>query len=267
MKRRALIIGNMGIKQSSQSRYIEGVQEDLINFYQFIRSDNGGAWNIDEIIPCKPNEINRTQLLDIIKNERKEGEVHYWMLFFSGHGWADHKTKESYLEVCPREKGDCDISLAELIGAIGASRLLLITDACRAVPIMESGGKLPTVKYFSDSDKEETDYRRACRNEYNNKISILPLNTVYIGYSCAFGETSSDSGIYGGEYIHAIIESAKECIMHEKKKKTSEPRFTIYSYPFVHTIAKQTVLKKTFGKQTPIYVGPKTWQPPFCVIP
>ena len=266
MKRRALIIGNMGIEGSELSRYIEGVQDDLVNFFKFIHSDNGGAWNKDEIIFCKPNEINRTQLKRIILEERLKGEVDYWLIFFSGHGWAD-RNLESYLEVCPREKGDCDISLTELVQTIGKSRLLLITDACRAIPMMESGGKFPSYKYFSAADPSETDYRKACRIIYNEKIMLLPFNTVYRGYSCAFGETSSDSGVYGGEYIHAIVETARECIRNEKKKKPEELHFATYSYPFVHSLAKQTVVKVTLGKQTPVYVGPKTWQPPFCVIP
>ena len=66
MKRRAIIIGNMGIEGSERSRYIEGVQDDLVNFFKFIHSDNGGAWNRSEILFSKPNEINRTQLKQII---------------------------------------------------------------------------------------------------------------------------------------------------------------------------------------------------------
>lgn len=266
MKRRTLIIGNMGIEGSTLSRYIEGVQDDLVNFFKFIHSDNGGAWNMSEIIFCKPNEINRTQLKQIIIDERQKAEVDYWLIFFSGHGWAD-KNLETYLEVCPREKGDCDISLTELFQTIGCTRLLLITDACRAIPMMESGGKMPTYKFFSAADPEETDYRKACRNVYNEKIGLLPTNTIYKGFSCALGETSSDSGIYGGEYIHAIVETAKECIAIEKNKKAGKERFPIFSYPLIHTLAKQKVVAKTHGTQNPVYAGPKTWQPPFCVIP
>ncbi len=266
MKRRALIIGNMGIEGSSMSRYIEGVQDDLVNFFRYIHSDNGGAWNRNEIISCKPNEINRTQLKQIILEERQKAEVDYWLIFFSGHGWAD-KNMETYLEVCPREKGDCDISLTELFQAIGRSRLLLITDACRAVPLMENGGRIPSYKYFSVADSEETDYRKACRKAYNEKIGLLPSNTIFKGYSCAFGETSSDSGIYGGEYIHAIVETAKKYIALEKAKKVGVERTPVLAYPLIHSVAKQIVVAKSHGTQNPVYTGPKTWQPPFCVIP
>lgn len=266
MKRRALIIGNMGIENSCQSTFVEGVTDDLANFYKFIRSDNGGAWNRDEVIFCRPNTINRTELLNVISDERSKGEVDYWLVFFSGHGWAD-RAGESYLEVCPREKGDCDISLTDFMGALGRSRVLLISDACRAIPIYESGGKLPTVKSFSDFVKEETDYRKECRRIYNQKIASLPASTIYSGLSCMFGETSRDSGVYGGEYIHAVIEKAKECIAFEKSKGNSEERITTYAYSFVHSLASPIVLAKTSGTQTPVYRGPKTWQPPFCVIP
>lgn len=266
MKRRALIIGNMGIENSSLSTFVEGVKDDLANFYKFIRSDNGGAWNRDEVIFCRPNTINKTGLLNIISDERANGEVDYWLVLFSGHGWADIKG-ESYLEVCPREKGDCDISLTEFIGALGRTRVLLISDACRAIPLYESGGIIPTLNYFSDSVKEESAYRIECRRIYNQRIASLPANTIYCGLSCMFGETSKDSGVYGGEYIHAIIEKAKECIAFEKSKIISEDRIFTYAYPFVHSLAKPIVLAKTSRTQTPIYSGPKTWQPPFCVIP
>lgn len=266
MKRRALIIGNMGIEQSQESRYLAGVYDDMDNFYRFICSDNGGAWNSDEVICCKPNEINRSQLIELINEEREKGEIDYWLVFFSGHGWGD-RNGESYLEVCPREKGDCDISLTELVKVLGPTRVMLITDACRAIPIFESGGKLPQYKHFSDTVKAETAYRKECRRQYCKKIELLPLGTVYIGFSCAFGETSNDSGIYGGEYIHAVISVAESCISHEKSKGAGEERFSTYAYPFIHSLARQVVINKTQGVQTPRYVGPKTCQPPFCVIP
>lgn len=266
MKRRAIIIGNMGIVGSEQSRYIKGVQEDLTNLYRFIRSDNGGAWNRDEIIIYKPNEINRVCLKETIIAERSKGEVDYWMFFFSGHGWAD-TTGMSYLELCPSDNEEGDISLMELFKTFGSTRLLLITDACRAIPIMESGGKLPTIKLFSDALKPETVYRRKCRELYNQKIMALPTNSIYRGHSCLFRETSTDSGVYGGEYIHAIIESAKRCIDMEKGKQPNETKCQIYSYPFIHSLARQTVINKTAGTQHPVYIGPKSMQPPFCVIP
>lgn len=265
LKRRALIIGNMGIEKSRISHYLEGVQEDLVNFYDFIRSDNGGAWNADEVMFCKPNEVNHSKLLDIIKRERLAGEVDYWLVFFSGHGWGD-RSGESWLEICPREKGDCDISITEFIKTLGPTRVLLITDACRALPMMESGRTLK-LNCFSDTLKTETDYRKDCREIYCQKIMQLPTNTVYRGYSCVFGETSNDSGVYGGEYIHAIIETAKTLIKKEKSKKQDEEKYPIYAYPFVHALAKPIVINKTIGTQNPIYIGPKTWQPPFCVIP
>ena len=95
----------------------------------------------------------------------------------------------------------------------------------------------------------------------------LPTKTVYRGYSCAFGETSNDSGVYGGEYIHAVIETAKALIKNEKSKKQDEEKCSIYAYPFVHALAKPIVIDKSIGTQNPLYMGPKTWQPPFCVIP
>lgn len=263
MNRRALILGNMGIEQSTEYCFLKGVDQDLKNFYSFICSDNGGAWNEDEIICCKPNIINRTKLIDLIIHEREKNEIDYWLVFFSGHGWAD-KNGISYLELCPGEDYDCNISLNEFINVLGETRILLITDACRAIPIMESGGKIPSYKYFSYKNIE-TEYRKKCREIYCDQIMKLPLNTVYIGFSCKFGETSNDNSLYGGVYIHAILNIAKRCIKKIQEDKYRKPIMLSYSY--IHDSAKGIVSTKTFGKQNPIYVCPKTNQPPFCVIP
>lgn len=146
-KRRALIFGNMGVKGDKGSEYIEGVNLDLINFYNYIRSDIGGAWRKSEIMLFRPNDINKTQLLDCI---RAQGHVDYWLIFFSGHGSSD-QNGDDFLEVKPEALDDDWLCyIREIVNAVGYTRMALIKDACCSYyPINESAEK-SKIRYFSD---------------------------------------------------------------------------------------------------------------------
>ena len=41
----------------------------------------------------------------------------------------------------------------------------------------------------------------------------------------------------------------------------------VISYPYVHYLAANAVNTRPNNNQTPTYKGPKSFQPPFCVIP
>ena len=129
------------------SEYIEGVNLDLINFYNYIRSDIGVAWRESEIMLFRPNDINKTQLLDCI---RAQGRVDYWLIFFSGHGSFD-QNGDDFLEVKPESLDDDWLCyIREIVNAVGYTRMALIKDACRSYyPINESAEK-SKIRYFSD---------------------------------------------------------------------------------------------------------------------
>lgn len=147
-KRRALIFGNMGVNGDKGSEYIEGVNLDLINFYNYIRSDIGGAWRKSEIMLFRPNDINKTQLLDCI---RAQGHVDYWLIFFSGHGSSD-QNGDDFLEVKPEALDDDWLCyIREIVNAVGYTRkgcmpfLLPHQRKCREIknPLFQRWGVSP----------------------------------------------------------------------------------------------------------------------------
>jgi len=50
MKRKALLIGSPGYP------YLKGVELDIKNVTNFLKSSNGGSWKDSEIIITKPNQ-------------------------------------------------------------------------------------------------------------------------------------------------------------------------------------------------------------------
>ena len=264
-KRRALIFGNMGVKGDKGSEYIEGVNLDLNKFYEFIRSDEGGAWRRTEIIAFRPNAINKTQLLDCIK---AQGHVDYWLIFFSGHGSSD-QYGDDYLEVKPDVLDkDWLCYIDEIVKAVGRTRMTLITDACRSFyPINESAGQ-PEIRYFSDGGQIPTNRRSEYRDIYNKALMALPSPSYYIAQSCNSLESSNDSGKYGGEYINALIEKAKLLarVARLKKIKSRNTMPSTISLSSAHDEAVPVVVWKTYDTQHPTFRGPKCIRPPFAVV-
>lgn len=264
MKRRAIIIGNEGIPGSKEHKYLSGVRTDISSFYDYITSDNGGAWGIQEIMPFEVNKVTRNNLEDAIYKERSEGEVDYWLIYFSGHGGSDANGID-YIENKPGEA----ISIDDILEYISPeSKALIITDACRIL-VFEHGEKIPSTKYFSDSEKPMTIYRQRCRNLYNAQIEIIPKGSVFIGQACSPGQSSVDGGLaMGGVYTNAVIKTAKKLITTEKAKKTAGNNYEqVIAYSYVHYFASNAVNTRPNNSQTPTYRGPKSFQPPFCVIP
>lgn len=264
-KRRALIFGNMGVKGDEGSEYIEGVNIDLNTFYNYIRSDIGGAWMKSEIMPFRPNEINKTQLLACIK---AQGHVDYWLIFFSGHGSSD-QNGDDFLEVKPEALDDDWLCyIREIVEAVGNTRMTLITDACRSYyPINESAEK-SKIRYFSDGGHIPTNDSLIYREIYNNALKELPSPSYYIAQSCTSLETSNDSGQYGGEYISALIEKAKGLakVVRVRKVMKRDTTPAVISLSSAHDAAVPVVVQKTFNTQHPTFRGPKSKRPPFAVV-
>ena len=264
MKRRAIIIGNEGIPNSDDSHYLGGVQTDIRNFYKFIRSDFGGAWNKREIMPFEANKIDFEGLKKAIMRERNTEEVDYWFIYFSGHG-GESKSGVDYLEIKPGSQ----CSIPELLAVLGEdTRVLLIADACRYVELLEGKGKMSTNKYFSDSVIIDTKQRINCRELYNNAIAHIPVGSFFLGQACSPGQYSRDGGIaIGGIYTAALLKYANKMIRMERAKKLAQEEYShIISFSSVHYYAAKEVPKAQNMYQQPTFSGPRCFQPPFCVI-
>ena len=105
MKRCLIIIGNQGTP--SKGNFLPGVSRDVNNYLYFFKSDNGGAWENDEII-SKVYDWTSAGLYSTIYG-RRMGGLDYAVIVFAGHGYA-LRNGETYFEL---SDGD-DVSLSQI---------------------------------------------------------------------------------------------------------------------------------------------------------
>lgn len=261
MNRQLLIITNDGGKED----FLPGVEHDKERFEDFFRSCYGGAWEDNEIFCPLTNSMNRKTLLEVFQMTEERSHVDYWVIVFCGHGGADEQGR-TFLQLAPNDK---PIYIDEIENALANSRLLLIADSCRSLPIMESGGTIPRTIMFSDY-LDMNSYRVRCQTMYNNKITSTPPNLHTIGYAAQLGQYANelDNGS-GGLYSQALLDCAKKQIDIEVNHRDDVDYVfngEIASFSFVHDCAKNKVNYRTNGKQIPQISTPRTAQLPFWVV-
>lgn len=186
MKRRALLIGN--------SRGLQGVKKDMVNFQAFLMGRYGGAWKRGEIVTMmNPALSDLRQRINIIKEEGND----FVIVMFSGHGGYQRQT---ILEINGNEEIIAESELFNL-----ASRQISIFDCCRAVEDYGAGlESLNESKLFSVNDSIDT-----IRQRYDDRImQAIPQQNML--YACKIGQCAHDSDDGSGAYyLKNLIKYAK----------------------------------------------------------
>lgn len=130
--RKAILIGCPG----KGKRFLSAVEFDLANVKNFLLSNRGGRWFENEIIVLDNPSI--TTLLNIIQASIAD----YVVVYFTGHGWANHH--EKYL--CLKD-GDIE----DLLLLNQSPRQRVIIDACRKIPLHAISG-LPKEDIYLHAD-------------------------------------------------------------------------------------------------------------------
>lgn len=223
MKRKALLIGN--------SNGLSGVQKDLLDFKNFLRSNKGGAWYENEIVLIEKSDL--TTVREEI-NKIKLSSPDYVITFFSGHGAYKRGT---ILQLADEKI----INESELLNL--AARQLSIFDCCRAPITTYANSNISMDSYdFSESLKEPI------RAIYEQKIKQAIAQQARL-YSCSIGEYSNDTN-NGGVYIQNLLKAATTFDLNVKENKVS----------VCHQKAKDLTEKNyyiTQGKQHPDAILPK----------
>lgn len=262
MNRRLIIITNDGGKED----FLAGVSVDRQCYINYFSSPEGGAWERNEMFLPTTNSCSPAMLYAYMLNQEEKCHVDYWVVVFCGHGGATYDGKTYF---CFQNTKKC-FSEQIFRFSIG-SRILLIADSCRSLPEYEQGGVLNQRIYCNESLNDDEIYRRICRNIYNQKVLLVPLNTITKGYASSFTEYANEyEDGTGGYYSQALIESAKAEIKDAIIRRQTHPnKFTtdIASFSWIYAQAKQRVVELTNGKQNPVLVSPRTNQLPFYVVP
>jgi hypothetical protein len=219
MTRKALIIGNSGDKNN----YLEGVQQDVENYKQFLLSKIGGRWYENEIVvSLGETKIQIENKIATLKN----GGYDFVFILFSGHG-SYSSSKEC------RKLYIFDDSIYEDELTYLAPKQITILDVCAGIEhelLTESMEALDQHLIFKAM---LIDYRK----KYENAILGCPEQQVVL-YSSSINENSNDSEL-GGHFVYNLLRvaqvnkqdilssreaylSAKEIVQY-KTKRTQNP--------------------------------------------
>jgi hypothetical protein len=224
MKRFSIIIGCAGLGDDHRP----GIEKDVDNFIDYLKSNKGGAWYDDEILPLKNK--NKDTILSAINEARNKYD--YMFVVFSGHG--------NYFEPLSARRLYTNENKyffeTELQGL--APKQLVIIDSCAGITqrLFESD---TTKSFAAESIEDKSLYRYV----YENLISNCPAQSIVL-YSCENGEESQDSG-NGGLYAYNLIKAAKNSVN----------RLNCLD---AHTISKPIVTqmaKSLFKRQNPTYIS------------
>lgn len=261
MNRKLVIIGNTG----SRGHYVDSVNYDIANYKRYFATANGGAWDLEhEIYAPEINTFSWEALDSHMAFCESIDHVDLWVIVFTGHGWADEKTKDTFLEPRPGTSQQEDIPVNWIKHRTRNSRCLLIADSCRVMmPIQESVEARE--RTFSFSENDDDNYKRQCRTLYERILAAVPVGSFCAGYACRLNQTAGNIlGDKGGLYSDALLNVATTEIENIKALHLQEP---CISFSYIHAQARQIVLHHSNGKQEPAIDHDRARQIPFCVIP
>ena len=124
MKRKVIIIEGSSVENQND---LPGAQADTLNWLNFLRTFNGGAWEKD----CF--NILKNPTPNLVLNTLCADEVYYLMVIFSGHGFHAVEENDDFICLNPNKKGERHLSVSLIEKCIQdyASCGTLIIDACR----------------------------------------------------------------------------------------------------------------------------------------
>lgn len=195
MKRLAMLIGN--------TNGLPGIHKDLEDFWEFLCSNTGGAWN-PKLEILKSYNVSLEELRKAL-DEIKNAKLDYFIFYYSGHGGLDRTSGKTILEL--NKSCEC-IDETEISNL--ADRQLNIFDCCRALP--ENVGKSLREDSAQFSAEE---YSPKIRDIYNARIMQAYKQQISL-YACSKRECANATGegsIYTQNLIKAAITGGSEEVL------------------------------------------------------
>lgn len=246
--RKALIIG-------SPDEKIPGVNIDLKNIKEYLKSPIGGLWydkEVQTLVSPSVDEIKKQ--IELLKANE------YSIIFFAGHGFHSIERKRTILHVNPRE------TLDSLELRAGAQRHTLIMDCCRKPESERRFIKSAMESFALDSAKRQTLNPLQCRRYFDAAIQACDGGVVVMN-SCSIGETAGESNSEGGYYTASLIDSANEWAERKLADIDLTANYATSSTQERHDAAAAKVKMLSGGRQTPNFESPRTTKKfPFSVV-
>lgn len=240
--RRLVIITNNG----GPSNYIGGVNVDLKNYSQFFRSNEGGAWDEEEIYCPEPNSFTPLDLYRYIQEQETKNHIDFWLIVFLGHGF--NYQGNVMFEFTPNDKDCC--SEADIRHWTSNSRCLMISDSCHKELKYKTGGKIyeNEQRSFSSAEKLERKEFKEC---YNKQLITIPPGSFSSYYAASDSQCAGENE-QGGFYTQCLLACAKK-MYNNTVDKTYPYSLQACCISYIHEKAKDNLELVTNGEQVPAY--------------
>lgn len=229
ISRRAIIIGNNTGYRAPV--FLKGVDKDLFNYNNFLRSDAGGAWLQSEIKIL--HNCGRREIISTINKCNAD----YSFVVFSGHGFINSKDGLTYVCV-----NNGYIDETELDTGINKQTLLL--DCCREV----SAGLGESFEKGDIIQKRQTIRKIFSPRRKFDRALELSGNGQFTGYACEVDETSGDNLTMGGIYSSALLKIGRLFGLRDQTKRDWLP------IRIAHNYAAKKISMNPFTNQTPSHI-------------
>lgn len=191
MSRRAIIVEASKIKGCTE---LPGARADAARYFEFLRSEAGGAWQFDEIVMLS-HPTKRALEAEITK----AAAVDYSFIAFSGHGHHVRGQDIDETRVCINDTEEMAVNSLNP----GNPRSIIIADACRNVTVQEP---IRFAEDLREMAKAAHLNRDRCRRLFDEAVARAERGVIVM-YSCDLNESAGESN-RGGYFSRALTEYA-----------------------------------------------------------
>ena len=214
MSRRAILIG---CPNTPGQGALRGTGRDVANYYAFLRSPVGGAWNNTEIV--RMVDPLRTEVRQAVQDA---SDHDYVFILFSGHG-SHPLGNPDQLSTRLRLEGG---TMAARQLDPGNGRCTIVVDSCRTPGIIvENLQQLLTENRRVAAREPARPGRQEYRDAFDAAVGRCPEQTVYL-FGCTIGETAKDDANLGGLFPRTLITRA---IAWERNRTGENATFKVNS--------------------------------------
>ena len=257
INRQLILIFNDGGKIN----HLNGVSVDKASLIEHFTSAEGGAWDESEM-KVFFNDCTKQKLEFYIRFQRNTNRIDYWLIVFSGHGYATDT--DTYLELSPGN--DCGIKAIKQM--LNSYKCLVIADSCRVLinEAVENMAVKREILFSSITDSSA--YRKKCKDIYDKAWESVCSGSFNAGFAASLGQAANDDDQKGGYYIEGILNEANRQVNANRVKyRTSSSPNEIIPFSDIHNAASKHVKAKSFGSQQPTTIGTSINKIPFVVMP
>ena len=257
INRQLILIFNDG----GETKNLKGVTIDKEALIEHFTSAEGGAWDESEM-KVFFNDCTKQMLELYIRVQRITNRIDYWLIVFSGHGYATDT--DTYLELSPGN--DCGIKAIKQM--LNSYKCLVIADSCRVLINEAVENSAEKRERLFSSTTESTEYRKICKEMYDKAWDSVLSGSFNAGFAASLGQAANDDDQKGGYYIEGILNAANSHVNATRViYGTSSCPNEIIPFSDIHNAASKHVMDKSYGSQQPTTIGSSINKIPFVVMP